>query len=224
MNVKDYYEILGVEKNASLDEIKRAYRKLAFKYHPDKNQGNKKAEEHFKEINEAYAVLSDPQKREQYDLMGTTKFHQAYSPEDIFRGFDFGDLRDIFDSFGGTTSRIRGFDDLFSNIPGSGGRTRTRITIVDGGGERTFMGTNLDSIFDTLFHTEEVTNNRRQDVYLNFPLTTKELAEGTRKRITKRDGKIIHVRIPPRTKEGMKLRIKGQGKNGGDLYLVIKRK
>lgn len=221
MNINDYYKMLGVGKNASVDEIKRAYRKLAFKYHPDKNQGNKEAEEHFKEINEAYAVLSDPQKRQQYDLMGSARFHQVYSPEDIFRGFDFGNLRDIFDSFGG--SGVRGFDDLFSNIPGSGGRTRTRITIVDGGGGRTFTGTTLNGIFDTLFHTGGTITDR-QDVYLDLPLSLSELAQGTQKRITKRGGRVIHIRIPPGTKEGAKLRLKGQGKNSGDLYLVVKRK
>ena len=220
MNAKDYYNVLGVEKKASLDEIKKAYRKLAFKYHPDKNQGSKAAEEHFKEINEAYAVLSDPQKREQYDLMGSTRFHQTYSPQDIFQGFDFGNVRDVFDGFGGRGG-VRGFDDLFSNLSGSGGRTR--VTIINGGRGQTFTGTNLDSIFDTLFQTAGPTN-RSQDVYLDLPLTTRELAEGVRKRITKRSGRVIHVRVSPKTKEGMKLRLKGQGKNGGDLYLVVKRK
>ena len=68
---KDYYEVLGLEKGASDDEIKRAFRKLAIKYHPDKNQGNKEAEQKFKEINEAYQVLSDPEKKAQYDQFGT---------------------------------------------------------------------------------------------------------------------------------------------------------
>ncbi len=74
----DYYKILGVGKNAGSDEIKKAYRQLALKYHPDKNNGNKEFEAKFKEISEAYAVLSDPDKRQQYDTYGATGFHQRY--------------------------------------------------------------------------------------------------------------------------------------------------
>lgn len=105
MAKKDYYEILGVSKDASDQEIKRAFRKLALKYHPDRNKGNKEAEEKFKEINEAYQVLSDPQKRAQYDQFGTTDFSNMGGGFDSnFGGFDFSDFGgfgDIFDSFFG---------------------------------------------------------------------------------------------------------------------------
>jgi len=222
MSSKDYYKLLGVEKNASTDEIKKAFRKLAFKYHPDKNQGNKEAEEQFKQINEAYAVLSDPQKRQQYDLMGDARFHQRYSPEDIFRGFDFGDLRDIFGGLGGRGGSVRGFEDLFSGASGPGGRTR--VTIINDGSGQTFSGTNINDIFDSLFHTGGQAVNRKQDVYLNFPLTARELSEGAKKKITRKDGRVIHIKIPPKTKEGTKMRLKGQGRAGGDLYLVVKKK
>jgi len=95
---EDYYQILGVDKKASVDEIKKAYRKLAVKWHPDKNPNNKAAEEKFKKISEAYAVLSDSQKRQQYDTFGSAdQFRQQYSQEDIFRGFD---LNEILRSFG----------------------------------------------------------------------------------------------------------------------------
>ena len=109
MAQRDYYEVLGVKKGASIDEIKRAYRKLAVKYHPDKNPGDKQAEERFKEINEAYAVLSDPKKKEQFDQFGSTNFHQRFSQEDIFRGFNVDDM-----------FRDQGFgtDDIFSRIFG----------------------------------------------------------------------------------------------------------
>lgn len=110
MDYKDYYQTLGLKKGASSDEIKRAYRKLAVKYHPDKNPGDKSAEEKFKEINEAYAVLSDPQKKTQYDQFGSTDFHRRFSQEDIFRGFDVGD---IFKDLG------FGTDDIFSRMFGS---------------------------------------------------------------------------------------------------------
>ncbi|MDP4176738.1 MAG: molecular chaperone DnaJ [Bacillota bacterium] len=100
---KDYYEVLELQKGASDDDIKKAFRKLAIKYHPDKNQGNKEAEEKFKEINEAYQVLSDPQKKAQYDQFGTTDFNAGGSGG--FGGFGdmggFEDLGDIFGSFFG---------------------------------------------------------------------------------------------------------------------------
>ena len=107
--MSNYYETLGVKKESSDDEIKKAYRKLAMKWHPDRNQGDKAAEEKFKKISEAYAVLSDSAKRKQYDAYGDTRFHQQYSQEDIFRGTDFGNI------FGDA-----GFDanDIFSRIFG----------------------------------------------------------------------------------------------------------
>ena len=115
MAEKDYYEILGLKKGASPDEIKKAFRKLAIKFHPDKNPGDKKAEDRFKEINEAYAVLSDPEKKSQYDQFGSTGFHQRYSQEDIFRGFN---ANDIFREFN------LGSDDVFSRIFGGAGGFR----------------------------------------------------------------------------------------------------
>jgi molecular chaperone DnaJ len=104
MAKKDYYEVLGLQKGASDDEIKKGFRKLAIKYHPDKNQGDKEAEEKFKEINEAYQVLTDPQKKAQYDQFGTTDFNGAgggYGGFGGADGFDFSDLGDIFGSFFG---------------------------------------------------------------------------------------------------------------------------
>ena len=112
MNSKDYYQVLGLKKEASAEEIKKAYRKLAVKYHPDKNPGDKAAEEKFKEITEAYAVLSDPEKRRQYDQFGEAGFHQRFSQEDIFRNVD---LNNIFREFG------FGGDELFSQLFGGRG-------------------------------------------------------------------------------------------------------
>lgn len=110
MASKDYYEVLGLQKGASDDEIKRAFRKLAIKYHPDKNQGNKEAEEKFKEINEAYQVLSDPEKKANYDRFGTAEPGGFGGGAGGFSGgfSDFGDFGDIFsDIFGGGRSSAR---------------------------------------------------------------------------------------------------------------------
>lgn len=107
---RDYYEVLGVERTTSVDQIKDAYRKLAMQYHPDRNK-SPDAEEKFKEISEAYAVLSDPEKRRQYDTLGHAGFDQRYTTEDIFRGADFDSIfRDLGFGFG--------FSDLFSTIFG----------------------------------------------------------------------------------------------------------
>ena len=108
---RDYYEVLGLKKGASDDEIKKAFRKMAMKYHPDKNPGDKSAEEKFKEINEAYAVLSDPDKKDKYDRFG----HAGVDPNAGFGGGGFGGgfggfggFEDIFDMFGGAFSGFGG--------------------------------------------------------------------------------------------------------------------
>src|SRR5213593_22839 len=117
---RDYYEVLGVAKNASADDVKKAYRKLALKYHPDRNPGDKKAEEAFKEVAEAYEVLSDDGKRARYDQFGHAAVSGA-SFQGAGPGGGFHDPRDIFEQFfGGSGGSI--FDDLF----GGGGRGGAR--------------------------------------------------------------------------------------------------
>ena len=115
MAAKDYYEVLGVQKSATKDQVKDAYRKLALQFHPDRNKAPE-AEARFKEISEAYAVLSDDEKRRQYDSFGREGVYQRYSQEDIFRGVDFGEF------FRG--AGFGGFDDIFSQFFGGGMGTR----------------------------------------------------------------------------------------------------
>ena len=121
---EDYYTVLGVSKSASDAEIKKAYRKLAMKYHPDHTKGNKGAEEKFKKISEAYAVLSDKDKRKEYDTFGSEGFHQRFSQEDIFRGFDFGDIFREFGFGGAGFSGARGGGRRFNF---GGGQQQARV-------------------------------------------------------------------------------------------------
>jgi curved DNA-binding protein len=116
MSQKDYYDILGVDRNASQQAIKEAYRKLAFRYHPDKNKGDPSATQKMKEINEAYAVLCDVSKRREYDLLRSQygafaydRFRQSHTPEDIFKG---SDINQIFQEFARMFG-FRSFDDIF---------------------------------------------------------------------------------------------------------------
>src|SRR5512139_1561909 len=133
----DYYRLLGVSKSATETEIKKAYRKLALQHHPDRNPGDKGAEEKFKKINEAYAVLSDKEKRAQYDRFGSAGFHQRFSQEDIFRGFDVGD---IFKDMG------FGSEDIFSRLFGGGGRRSPGYGTGFGGRTRSGQ-VNIEDLF-----------------------------------------------------------------------------
>jgi curved DNA-binding protein len=146
MPAKDYYQILGVPKSASADDIKKAFRMLALKYHPDRNKGDKASESKFKEINEAYAVLSNPDKRKQYDTFGAEGFERRFSQEDIFRDFDFGSIFKEF-GFGGGARGHNIFSQFFT---GAGqGQPRGRGRSFDssfggfGGARQPFRGRDL---------------------------------------------------------------------------------
>ncbi|MCP4627777.1 MAG: DnaJ domain-containing protein [bacterium] len=145
---EDYYNILGLKKDASDGEIKKSYRKLAMKYHPDHTKGDKSAEEKFKKISEAYAVLSDKDKRKEYDTFGSEGFHQRFSQEDIFRGFDFGD---IFREFG------FGGGDQFS---GRGGGTRFSF----GGGPQQARAKGSDLVYELPLTLREVATGTSKNV------------------------------------------------------------
>jgi len=202
MPEKDYYKILGVSKDASDTEIKKAYRKLAMKYHPDHTKNDKSAEEKFKQVSEAYAVLSDTEKRKQYDQFGSSGFHQRFSQEDIFRGFDFSDVFREF-GFGG------------SNFSGS----------RRGGGRFSFGG---NSPFGNFQQQAPV---KGSDLVYELPLTLNEVSSGTEKTISfqhKGRSEKITVKIPKGMITGKKIRLAGKGETSpyggpaGDLYIQSK--
>jgi curved DNA-binding protein len=204
MATRDYYDVLGVNKNASNEELKRAYRKLAMKYHPDKNPNKKEAEERFKEINEAYAVLSDKEKRRQYDTFGKEGFHQRFTQEDIFRGFDF--------------------DEILSGLFGGRGRREFRF-----GGRGGF---DFGDLFGGQQAYQDMGRmpQKGEDVVYELSISLEEAASGGEKRISfQKNGKReeVSVKVPRGIPSGKKLRLAGkgmEGKNGGppgDLYLQI---
>jgi len=202
MASKDYYEILGVSKNASDEEIKRAYRKLAMKYHPDRNPNKKEAEERFKEINEAYAVLSDREKRKQYDTFGAEGFRQRFTQEDIFRGFDF--------------------DEILSSLFGGRGRREFKF------GSR--GGFDFGDFFGGGYQDMGRMPQKGEDILYELTISLEEAAFGGEKRISyrkNRKNEELNVKIPRGIPSGKKLRLAGKGMEGkrgsppGDLYLQI---
>ena len=217
MEYKDYYRILGVSRDADEKEIKRAYRRLARKYHPDVNPGDKEAEERFKEINEAYEVLSDPEKRKKYDRLGADWQRWQRMGGDP-RGFDwsqwmsgtpwgghvhveYADLSDLDELFGSQSP----FSDFFRFIFGGVGREPR--------GEW----------FSRVQHRPR----RGQDIEQPVEITLEEAFHGTQ-RILQVDGRRLEVKIPPGVKTGSKVRIAGEGGKGtdggarGDLFLKVR--
>ncbi len=214
---QDYYQILGVSKSASAEEIKKAYRKLALKYHPDKNQGDKAAESKFKAISEAYAVLSDPEKKKNYDMFGAEGFQRKFSQEDIFRGFDIGSILREFGFGGGAERGPSGFSQFFGGAGGAGHR------FGQGGGSPFSAYTGQGHGF-----TRDI---KGSDLTYELPMTLEEIAATTEKVITYslngRQEK-VSVKVPAGIGDGQKLRLKGKGNPSpyggqpGDLYIKIK--
>jgi curved DNA-binding protein len=215
MAKRDYYEVLGVSRNAKEDEIKKAYRKLALKYHPDRNKGNKEAEERFKEINEAYAVLSDKEKRQQYDTFGAEGFHQRFSQEDIFRNVNFGD---IFRDMGFSDDILSG---LFGGSFGRGARRRQSANGPFGFQQFFRQGTP---------EYEEQMPQKGADLVADLEISLEEAFRGGERRLNlggRGTSGEISVKIPPGIRSGQKLRLAGKGQPGprggrpGDLFIQI---
>ena len=213
---KDYYQILGVSKSASPEEIKKAYRKLALKYHPDRNKGDKSSEAKFKEVSEAYAVLSDSEKKKKYDTFGAEGFQSKFSQEDIFRGFDLGSIFREF-GLGGAGRGQNIFSQIFGGMGGAG-----QYQYRSGGSPFGSTSTGFHS------HAQEI---KGQNLVYELPLTLEELSTTTNKVISYQVGgreEKVSVKVPAGIAAGQKLRLQRKGKASpyggppGDLYIQIK--
>ena len=204
MDYKDYYQILGVPRTATQDEIKKAYRQLARQYHPDNNPGDKKSEAKFKEANEANEVLSDPDKRKKYDRLGS-QWQQYERSGGTPSGFDWSQWTtenvDLGDVFGGESGNLGDFSDFFASIfGGAGGGARTRATR-----RGPLRGHDLEQPIEIGL----------REAYQGATLTLK-MTDQT-----------LEVKVPPGVKTGSKIRVSGQGGTGrsggvaGDLFLSV---
>ena len=194
---KDYYDLLGVKKDASEEEIKKAYRNLAKKYHPDVNKGNKEAENRFKEISEAYSVLADKEKREQYDRLGREAFSAGAGGG--FGGFDFAEFMRGATAGGrrgrgGTRTTTVDFSDIFGDLFGGGGGFETQP-------------------------------QRGADIESETTIDFRDAIHGTTLDLRFSDGRTVKVKIPEGVADGQRLRIRGKGAPGGgapgDLHLLV---
>ncbi len=203
VDYKDYYKILDVDRSASADDIQKAYKKLARKYHPDLNPGDKAAEEKFKDIGEAYEVLKDPQKRSQYDAFGSNWKHGQTIPPG-WGGFDFGGGggQNVHFNVGGMGGMSDFFNALFGGMGGMGGQG---FGGMGGSGRQSHSQSSEAPIVD-----------------LN--LTIAELLDSTPKSITitqNLQSRSIKVNIPKGAKDKTVFKLKGQAMDGGDLRIRV---
>lgn len=210
MEYIDYYKILGLEKGASSDDIKKAYRKLARKYHPDLNPDDENAKKRFQEINEAHEVLGDPQKRKKYDQYGknwkeSEAYERARSQQGRGGSGQAGGFTGGFSEGQGAGFDDYDFSDFFSSMFGGGGST----------GDGRAQGSRQQRGF------------RGQDIQAEFPLELKQ-AYHSHKQVFTVNGKNIRITIPAGVEDGQIIRLKGHGSPGinggpaGDLYITFK--
>lgn len=207
VSYKDYYKLLGVARDAKAEDISKAYKKLARKHHPDLNPGNKEAEEKFKEINEAYEVLKDPEKRKLYDQLGPDWQHgQQFKGNPGFENMHF--------NFNGQDVDGADFSDFFESLFGGAGR----------GGRGSQFGPDPFGGFSSR-------PRRGRDVEAELPLTLEEVMRGGKRHVTlqmPKGPKTLEVTVPPGIRDGAKLRLSGQGDPSpgggaaGDLFLRIR--
>ena len=213
---KDYYQMLGVSKSSSPEDIKKAYRKLALKYHPDHNKDDKASEDKFKDISEAYAVLSDPEKKKQYDMFGAEGFQNKFTQEDIFRGHDFSTIFREFGFGGGKNQDI--FSQIFGGMGGGSGRSNCR---------------NGGSPFRSSYggFQGRPKGVKGQDLLYELSIPLEEILTTTKKVITYQavnHQEKVSVKVPAGVPSGQKLRLTGKGNPGfnggppGDLFIQIK--
>ena len=247
MEQKDYYEILGIEKEAGQKQIKDAYRSLALTYHPDRNRDNPGAATRMKEINESYAVLSDPEKRRRYDALRQTygssaygQFRQTYSEQDIFRG---SDIQQIFEELSRAFG-FRGFDDIFRESYGEGYRTFEfrrpgafgRVFVGGSRGGRGLAGgAPLGGYLGRM-----VKYGLKKKWGIELPEAGKDLRDmitispelarsgGKIRYSCRKNARELLVTIPARIRAGQQIRLKGMGESGkgggesGDLYIEVR--
>jgi curved DNA-binding protein len=203
MEFKDYYKILGVDKSASQDEIKKAYRKLAMKYHPDKNKGDNTAEAKFKDISEAYEVLKDPDKRSKYDNLGSSynRYRQTGGrPGD----FNWNEWFHTGRQQQRPGSGFSGYEDIF----GSGGGLSDFFEKIFGGG---FPGSKRTSRRQT----------KPQPQHFTLDISLEDAFRGKTQHL-KIDGHSVEVRLKPGIKDAQQLKISGIKEIGGDLIITVK--
>lgn len=213
---KDFYGVLGVDKKATEAEIKKAYRKLARTYHPDQNPGDKEAEAKFKDVGEAYAVLSDPKERQQYDAIramgsGGARFSAGGS----------GGFEDIFSMFGGGgggagQQSAGGFEDILSSMFGGGGAGQTNIRFGGGGGQR-------GGGFGGFGRPRPA---KGQDVSAKASIPLKDAVRGATVQVGTPTG-LVTAKVPAGVRNGQKIRLRGKGQPGqnggpaGDLLITV---
>ncbi|NEO26873.1 MAG: J domain-containing protein, partial [Kamptonema sp. SIO4C4] len=231
-NFRDYYAILGVEQSATSEEIKRSFRRLARRYHPDMNPGDKSAEDKFKDINEAYEVLSDETRRDQYNQFiqfwkknsgkrNPFRRNGQTAPQDLDPK-DYPDFNRFVEELLNREAATGG-----AKTGGSRGRTATasasrttssRVNVKD---PEAFRQRRTKTEYSPRDRAAPKSPERPKDIEARLSLPLEKAYRGGRERIRLEDGRSLEVDMPPGIIDGQRIRLRGQGMNGGDLYLKI---